>query len=864
MGTNSRTLNLKQSSLMFLIVLITGLGAFSQTKKTLLPKDYDLWYGFHHTGLSPDGKWLQYTVDNPKGEDTLVVRSIDNSWKQVEIGGRLGQFSPLSDWFVFKKGNQLYYQSLISGKIDSIFGIDTFFFSKEGKYLIGERKKEKELVVFHLERKNFQIIKNIDSYVLSPDRMQLLLAQSEGNGTLLTILNFSKNNKLYEIIRFNNAISGLVWNKKGNGIAFFESVSSSNTNETSHVLHYLKFKTQDLPNLILRQNSEPLLKEFHVPTSRLFFSTDDEQLFFDVMQISDVHDRVDGVQVWSSKAKVLPPKETEKKTKRFLMCWHLQPSTFVLVNDQDTPFAVPSTNGKHAMVLDKDAYLPHFEHKGVFVDLYVKDLKTGKKKIIVKKINDEKNHIFISPGGNYITWFMDKNWWIYNILLNKSNCLTCSTDASFNDLDYDRPGSFMPNDKPYWALNDEAILLTDYYDVWLFSPDGKTRKRLTNGFTFQSQFRLFDERFKASFREFLFVYEANSYNMEEGFLLKEINRETLAEGISLYNSKEGLKKIVFVEDKIDAIHRSGNTFVYNLSDFDKSPELVVHKSNQKRGVVVQRSNEHQKEYHWGKSELFYYSVNGVLLRGALFYPADYQPDKKYPMVVKIYERMSFQLRKYVKPSSYNTIGFNVTNYTQAGYFVLLPDITYTINQPGASALKCIHSAIEKVSAMSTVDVNNIGLFGHSFAGFEVSYIATQTNLFKAIVSGSGWHDLIGTYLGTDDYNQSNIWRFDTQQLRITAPFYSDEFLSNSPVLKAHQINTPMLLWSGAEDLRVNWKNSVAMQFALWRLGKQSTLLLYPKEGHVLEERQNQLDLTNKTLQWFNYYLKGENKPEWLD
>jgi dipeptidyl aminopeptidase/acylaminoacyl peptidase len=864
MATNSRNIHLNQSILLFIVLLTVGLEASAQIKKTLSPADYDRWYGFHHTALSPDGKWLQYSIDNPKGKDTLVVRRIDNSLKQIELDGKRGLFSPKSDWFVFHKNEQLYYQSLLSGKKDSISGIDAFFFSKEGKYLIGERKKEKELLVLHLGTKNFQIIKSVESYLLSPDSLQLALVKSNENVKKLSILTFSKSNKENEIAHFNADISGLVWNTKGNGIALFESVSSANENKESHVIHYLKFMNHQLQKAIVKQSSERLPINFQVPTSRLFFSKDDEQLFFDVMPSNKKEAENDGVLVWSSSAKVLPPPKAEKSTNRFLMCWHLQPNTFVLVNNAEDQVVIPTATGKHALVIDKTPYVPHFDYKGMYADLYIKDLKSNTQKVIAQKINNEKNHILVSPKGNYITWFVDKNWWIYDILLDKSHCLTCSTEANFNDLDYDRPGSFMPNDKPHWTLDDEAILLTDFYDVWLFSPDGKTRKRLTNGYITKSQFRVFDESLIVSLRDYLYVHQARSYNLNKGIVLKEVNETTLAEGISLYKANKGLKRVVYVEDKIDAFHQAGDTYIYNWSDFDKSPELVVHKANQANGKVVQQSNEHQKEYHWGKSELIHYSVDGVSLKGALFYPADYKPEKKYPMVIKIYERMSFLLRKYVKPSSYSTIGFNVTNYTQAGYFVLLPDITYTINKPGESALKCVVAALEKAITTASVDTDNIGLFGHSFAGFEVSYIATQTNRFKTVVSGSGWHDLTATYLGTDDYDDSNIWRFDTQQLRLTAPYYTEEFLNNAPVLQAHQINTPMLLWSGKEDLRVNWRNSVEMQFALWRLGKKSTLLLYPKEGHVLEEQQNQLDISNKIVQWYNHYLKGEKKPEWME
>ena len=619
-----------------------------------------------------------------------------------------------------------------------------------------------------------------------------------------------------------------------------------------------------MPKVLSRQNTAPMDDAYAIPFSRLFFSKDDAQLFFDVKPRSEPLDREEkNAVVWSFGAKVLPPLEESEPARPNLMCWHLKTDDFILVTTDEFPITVPTATGKHALVVDQSAYLPHFEYHGIYADLYVLDLHTGRKKLIAKKINHQKNHIVISPEGRYITWFDQHNWWVYAIAEDKKHCLTCSTTAHFENWEHDYPGDKYPVDKPYWSTDDQYVLLSDFYDVWVFSPDGTNSKRLTNGYLFGSKFRLFDEQRANNPRAYFALYTTKSYSFEKGLIFKEVNSSTLEEGFSFYQSDKGSERIFYSDDRLYSISKMGDCYLFVRSDFDTSPELVFLHAKQNKVDVIQRSNEQQKDYHWGKSELIHYTNNGAPLKGALFYPANYQEGTSYPMVVKIYERNSSLLRKYVAPTLYNHIGFNVTNYTTAGYFVLLPDIAYTINRPGESALACVLSAVDKAVATASIDTENIGLLGHSFGGFESSYIATRTQRFKTIVSGSGWHDLVGTYLGTDDANFSTIWRFDTQQLRITAPYFSAAFLDNSPVLHAHQIMTPMLLWSGTNDFRVNSKNSVSMQLALWRLGKESTLLLYDNEGHVLENPVNQKDLTLKTMEWFDYYLKGSEKPAWI-
>lgn len=854
-----------KKTVLALFLFLCCAGLYGQGKKTLTPADYERWYHFHHYVLSPDGKWVNYIIHNPKGKDTMVLQNTNKVLKQIVMGGTQGCFSPQSDWFAFVRDKRLYYQKLQTNWRDSVPSVDHYFFSRGGMYLIGERKSEKELVMIHLATNTIHMIQSVESYVLSPDSTKIALVQQKEHRKTLCIIPFAKNKKVFELAQYDENLTGLTWNTKGNGVAFLKAIPTpEKSNMPFYQLYYFTFKEKNLPEILHSQSSTLLSDSYRIPFSRLFFSSDDKQLFFDVKVEQKSSSLSEDAIIWSSAAQVLPPPNEENKMNQWVMCWHLTANRFVLVNDAEQPVAIPTLTGKHALVVDKAAYLPHFEYKGMYADLFIVNLETGKKKRIVQKINHEKNHIVVSPHGKYITWFTAKNWWIYDIALDTIRCLTCSTQAHFEDLEYDRPSANLPNDKPYWTTKDQAVLLTDFNDVWLFTPDGKLRKRLTDGYARQSRFRLSDDRLSGVIRDLFFPYQTRSYAIEKGIVLKEVNMETLAEGLSFYTSAGALQHVFYGEDKINAVQKAGKTFMYVRSDFDKSPELVIHHSDKPEGVVIQRSNEHQKEYQWGKSELIHYTANGVPLKGALFYPADYQPDKTYPMVVKLYERMSSLLRKYVKPSLYHSVGFNVTHYTQAGYFVLLPDIAYTINKPGESALECVQAAVDESISAASVDPEKIGLFGHSFAGFEVSYIATRTQRFKTIVSGSGWHDLIGTYLGIDDHNESNIWRFDTQQLRITEPYYTKEFQDNSPVMHAHQIQTPMLLWTGMEDLRVNWRNSIKMQFALWRLGKTSSLLLYPGEGHVLLEPHNQYDLNTKIQAWYDHYLKGKAKPDWVN
>lgn len=286
-----------------------------------------------------------------------------------------------------------------------------------------------------------------------------------------------------------------------------------------------------------------------------------------------------------------------------------------------------------------------------------------------------------------------------------------------------------------------------------------------------------------------------------------------------------------------------------------------------RSKLLYQSNPQQKNYQWGFSKLINYSNSkGKLLHGALFYPAGFDADKRYPMVVYIYERLSHYHNRYVNPSQQNPEGFNISNLTSKGYFVLLPDIAYEEGKPGKSALDCVSSAVTEVLMNESVDPKRVGLLGHSFGGYEVNFIVTQTTMFATVISGSGMSDLISSYLGVCWNNdRPNVWRYEYNQNRIGVSLFDDynRYVDNSPITFAKQVQTPILLWSGIDDKQIDYYQSLEFHMALRRLQKPNILLLYEGEDHSFMKRDYQIDLTQRTEQWLDYYLKSESKPDWL-
>lgn len=231
------------------------------------------------------------------------------------------------------------------------------------------------------------------------------------------------------------------------------------------------------------------------------------------------------------------------------------------------------------------------------------------------------------------------------------------------------------------------------------------------------------------------------------------------------------------------------------------------------------------------------------------------------MVVHIYDVMSDELHQYVNPSFLNREGFNVINYTLNGYFVLMPDIIYQMGNPGSSAVDCVTAGVNAVTGKGLVDKDKIGLFGHSFGGYETNFIISQTNIFKAAVSGAGVSDIISYYfnISRNGYFQSDMWRFENQQFRIGKSLYEDKeaYVSNSPIMHAENVKTPLLLWAGKNDRIIPWNQSIAFYLALRKLEVPTQMLVYPDEDHSLENSENQKNLSQRMMEWFDYWLKGE-------
>ncbi len=121
-------------------------------------------------------------------------------------------------------------------------------------------------------------------------------------------------------------------------------------------------------------------------------------------------------------------------------------------------------------------------------------------------------------------------------------------------------------------------------------------------------------------------------------------------------------------------------------------------------------------------------------------------------------------------------------------------------------------------------------------------------------------NLIGSYFTHEStIARSNAWRFEAQQFRMPFSPFEDwkAYERNAALPNAGTIVTPILTWAGKKDPTVSWTQSAEFHLALRRLGKRNVFIVYPNEPHNINTPELQKDLSTKTKNWFDFYLKGK-------
>lgn len=494
-------------------------------------------------------------------------------------------------------------------------------------------------------------------------------------------------------------------------------------------------------------------------------------------------------------------------------------------------------------------------------DIYLIDFKTGIRKLLLKKHPATAE---LSPAGKYLLYYeiSDSTWNTLQVSTGKKFCLTKNLNVQFSDEENDQPDQPNPYGIAGWTTDDASVLIYDRYDTWLLNPENKTAPVSLTGKGRSS---------KTAYRYVKTDPEALDINPKEPLFLKITEDESCIEGFAKLKLNEPGKLSVLILSDHDYSNpvkaKNAQQYTWQRSSYIEYPDLWTSTSSFTEAKKLSVANPQQSQYLWGTAEhVSWESFDGGQLRGLLYKPENFDPSKKYPMIVYFYEKYSDRLNTHYAPVPSRSI-INFSYYNSNGYIVFVPDITYRTGEPGRSAYDDVISGTMAMTKFPYIDADHMGIQGQSWGGYQVAYLVTQTGLFKAAMAGAPVSNMTSAYGGIRwESGVVRQFQYEHGQSRIGTNLWEnrDLYIENSPIFYANRITTPLLIMSNDNDGAVPYYQGLELITAMRRLQKPAWLLCYNGDSHNLTKLPNRHDLSIRMDQFFNHYLKGAPFPLWME
>ena len=677
-----------------------------------------------------------------------------------------------------------------------------------------------------------------------------------------------------ELLAGKGKYSKLTWDEDQTQLAFASDKDDVIAKQPKIKLYYWKRGDTAKATEIVANNSTGFRPEFVISDrASLNFSQDGSKLFLGTAPPPEPEkDPADAdansddkvlVDLWHYQDDYIQPMQKvrapQDASRSYRAVYHLKEKKFVQLADETLQIVNPAQSGAWAVGTDDRAYRRAigYESFGVNTDSYLVNTMDGTRKPLLAK---SRFGLTLSPNGKYGLYYDGKNWNTISLPDGKVTNLTAKLGVAFWQEDDDHPDIPPPYGFGSWVKDDKYVLLNDQYDIWQIAPDGSSAKNLTDGV---------GRKEKVVFRSLRLDPDERFVDPTKPLLLSAESEVTRDSGFYRDKVEGGMpEKLHWAAKDFSAPTKAKDAEVLLLtaSRFDEYPDLLVTNTSFKDLKKVSNAGEQLTSFTWGKSELVQFkNTDGVALSGILTKPDNFDPTKKYPLIVYIYEKLSQGLHRFVEPRPMHSI--NPSLYASNGYLVLQPDIVYTIGYPGQSALQCVLPAIQAIVDKGFVNEAAIGIQGHSWGGYQIAYMVTQTNRFKAAAPGALVANMTSAYSGirwgTGLPRQA---QYEHTQSRIGGSLWEQpmRFLENSPIFRIDRVQTPILMLHNDGDDAVPWYQGIEYYLGLRRLGKEVYMFNYNGEPHGIRKRQNQKDYARRLQEFFDYELKGTTKPEWME
>ncbi|WP_155121570.1 prolyl oligopeptidase family serine peptidase [Bryobacter aggregatus] len=853
--------------------------------------DTDAWKSISGQKISPNAKFLAYGLFPQEGDGNVVIRNLDTGAELYEPAGarpappapdperetplpqRTTQITFSNDsrfvaFTTFPNQEELKKKASEQSKgglvlVDTATMTPQRFTEIKNYQLPAESgilaflkdNKEKTLTVLRLNGNQQKTIPGVVDYTLSKDGQTLVYATADAV-LAMTTTNWEGNP--LELLNAKGKYSKLTWDEKQSQLAFLG-------NDTV----YLWDRKPGAARVAVSNSSPGLGAGFKLTEKgTLSFSRDGAHLFFPTALNRPRPKPEDGEKanydLWHWKDESIQPMQKMRigadRARNYRAVLHLAENRVLQLANLEVQEITPNENGQYAFGLDDRAYRSITEYDTKYADQYLINTLTGERKLLGKQ---RSGNYSWSPDGKYGLRFDSKDWLCLNVATGQESNLTAGLNANFYNEDYDAPGKPGAYGAGGWSRDGKYVLLYDRFDVWQNAPDGRQAKNLTDGV---------GRKRAIQFR----IVRPETEERPEGFdpakplLLRAESIETRETGffIDTIDGTAEPRQLIWSNKNFTAPVKAKNADVFLLtqSSFREYPDLTLTNSDMRTFQKVSDANPQIAGFNWGNSELMNFRSNdGQALKAAVYKPEDFNPTKKYPLLIYIYERLSQNVNTFAEPRPTNSI--NIPIYVSNGYIVLTPDISYRVGYPGDSAMNCVLPAIQKLIEEGYIDETRIGIQGHSWGGYQIAYMVTRTNLFKAAAPGAIVANMFSAYNGIRwGPGIPRQFQYERTQSRIggTPWQYPLRFIENSPVFRADQVKTPLLMMHNDADDAVPWYQGIEFYLSLRRLNKEVYMFNYNGEPHNLRIRANQKHYSARLKEFFDYNLMSQPKPEWME
>ncbi len=915
---------MRRSTLYSLAVLLAvPLAAVAQAKRPLDHDAYDIWKAIENEALSNDGRWMLYSLELQDGDSELKVHGLRSDVTYCIPRAKSAQFTHDSRFVVAlvapeqalvkqakrqkktsdeQPKDSLVALDLAAGEFFHAADVQSFRLPREAggrvAYLLEQReqaqqeerpqdedegkgkRKDKEvgtvLVLRDLATGSEVRYEVVTEYAFAPHGRRLAYATSSKNGSADGVFVVDlEDGSGTGIMTGEGSYQSLTFSESGDRLAFLSNRDDYEAEQPVFSLYHWR-SGADVASCLVTEGISGLPEGWWVSEhGDLSFSENGARLFFatapkpePAVEDSTLDEERIEVEIWHWKDPLLQPMQVlqvgSELTRAYRAVAHLAEGAAVQLATEQVPGTDLVQQGNADFVLGTSG-LPYRQliswDSPAYQDVYTIDVHTGESRLVLEKLQGEAE---VSPGGKYVFWWnnVDLAWFAYSIDDDRVVNLTAGLPHPTHNEDHDWPYRPDAYGSAGWTDGDEEFLVYDRYDIWAVDPAGRNAPRnVTDGV---------GRRDSLQFRYVRLDPQVKSIAPAEPMLLGVMNRKTKAAGFyrDRVRGNNRPSELVYGDRRFSnpAKAKDADVLMFTRQSVAEFPDLLVSDTDFRGIRKVSNANPQQSEYRWAAVELVeWYSVDGIPLQGLLYTPSDFDPHKKYPMMVTFYEKDSDNLHTHHPPLPHRSV-VRPTFYASRGYVVFVPDIVYQVGYPGESAMDCIVPGVLELVSRGFVDENAIGVQGHSWGGYQITYMVTKTDLFAAAAGGAPVSNMVSAYGGIRwGSGMSRMFQYEKTQSRIGATLWEAplRYIENSPIFWADKVETPLLMMHNDHDHAVPWYQGIEMFVALRRLGKPAWLVNYVNELHWPQEFHERRDWNIRMQQFFDHYLTGAPAPVWL-